>query len=147
MTINGISGTPLYGELYTSCNTLTTCFGPIQGNNINLTLTPNTTYLLKLYANKEMLFSNTVQLQLADGLVSGLEENQLENGLQVYPNPAQSVVYVKGAQNQTATLFDFSGKIIEVAQVKEGQLQVGQLPNGLYFLEICSERKRFTIVR
>ncbi|QFG54095.1 T9SS type A sorting domain-containing protein [Chryseobacterium sp.] len=57
------------------------------------------------------------------------------SSVHVYPNPFSNYLQVETEENGTLTLFDASGKVIDVAMVKKGnnKLEMGVMPAGLYY--------------
>lgn len=77
----------------------------------------------------------------------GTSEIYAENGIQVYPNPSNGNITIRnsGAALRSATILDASGKIVMRIDLKGAALDKnlnleGQLPAGLYFLEIQSDK-------
>ena len=70
-----------------------------------------------------------------------VEEFNFDN-IVVYPNPTNSILNIRTNLNITYTLYDFTGKII-VKDSKEEKVDITYLPNGVYFLSIEHEGKRF----
>ncbi len=70
-----------------------------------------------------------------------VEEFNFDN-IVVYPNPTNSILNIRTNLDITYTLYDFTGKII-VKDSKEEKVDITYLPNGVYFLSIEHEGKRF----
>ncbi|MBL7912893.1 MAG: DUF4465 domain-containing protein [Bacteroidia bacterium] len=72
----------------------------------------------------------------------GLAENKTNFNLSVYPNPFSSILTIRSdlKAEGTVALMDVAGKIIYSQQVNDMQtvLDVHDLPNGIYFLELSS---------
>ena len=85
-------------------------------------------------------------LQPHDASPSSVINNSLAEHLQVFPNPATSVVNVQYASAAQGTLsyqlMDLSGKVIEtgITDVKQGttteRISVSSLPSATYLLEV-----------
>ncbi len=81
----------------------------------------------------------------------GIQDYVLRENLRVYPNPAKDVVRMETADGSrplvSATLFDLTGR--QVRQLSNlnntrAEMQVGDLPHGLYLLEVRATEGRFT---
>jgi len=64
-----------------------------------------------------------------------------DNGILIYPNPAQNVLFVKlsnNNQNKTIKILNLEGKTIinEVLKKQNNQLDISKLPAGVYLLNI-----------
>lgn len=80
----------------------------------------------------------------------GSEEIVLKNGLIVYPNPAEEIVWVRAQQDEVSqiTLYDLSGKLL--LQSDQSSLDVSALSSGVYILEaVLSDgvREQLKLVR
>lgn len=82
---------------------------------------------------------------LAPDNTSGIKQNISD--VQVYPNPAFDKLYCTGfSENSMAFIINLSGNIVLSQKIVEGEyLNISQLPRGVYFLKIVSNRK--TILR
>ena len=62
----------------------------------------------------------------------------------VYPNPANNVVYIANKHNQNATIkvFNISGSEVKTLSVEaNASTKLEGVSSGIYFLEINCERK------
>ncbi len=75
-------------------------------------------------------------------------ENSLNN-FSVYPNPAQSVVNIKGYTTLSKVeLFDITGKkVLETSQLVNDQLNIESVNTGIYLLRIVDTRNNVTVKR
>lgn len=78
----------------------------------------------------------------------GLEEFSLnqsnERSVLIYPNPTTDIINLKSTENiEDLYLIDISGKLIlsEQVQNKVHQINMGNLPSGIYFLKIKTDTK------
>lgn len=77
-----------------------------------------------------------------------VEENSVENGISIYPNPAQSEINVEltysNSENTTVNITDITGKVIKtmiVGTVNGTQtisISLDDLTNGIYFVEVIT---------
>ena len=67
----------------------------------------------------------------------GINENS-ENDVTVYPNPASDFINVSNAENAQITLFDIRGKVMAEIEsaTAEQVIDINKLANGTYFLRI-----------
>ncbi|MDF0719973.1 T9SS type A sorting domain-containing protein [Kaistella sp. PBT33-4] len=58
--------------------------------------------------------------------------------LQIFPNPAQETIHLTGETSRysDAKIFATDGKLVRSRVIKEGKVEVSDLPAGVYFLEI-----------
>lgn len=89
--------------------------------------------------------SNFVETQ-AECDALGIEEEQ-GTPFEVYPNPATDVVYLQSENSGSFVLIDLTGKVIQKAPFIKGtnKITVGQIPEGLYFLRIFSDKENRTL--
>lgn len=71
------------------------------------------------------------------------EEINHENGFQLFPNPAQDIVHLRGLEGETLRVFDDKGALIHEQNVPESgifEVQVSNWASGTYhFLDIGTE--------
>ena len=72
-----------------------------------------------------------------------LEENK-DNGFVIYPNPANDYITIVGEVPETTQIFlmNIHGQLMDV-DVKHNQIDVSNLPNGIYFMKI---REKSTMI-
>jgi YVTN family beta-propeller protein len=104
-------------------------------------------------------WSNTVSV-IRDTIPYGIEERQTLDAIrltpEIYPNPAQSVIRVRGPfSEKTIKMFDVSGKLIRVvnnvtsAQEHKQEIRISLkgINPGIYFLRLGKETKKFLVVK
>ena len=80
-------------------------------------------------------------------VVVGLNDQELNNTIQVYPNPIQDHIYIRneGGQEIDIRLLDVAGKALDVEFLNQNgsyYLPAKEIASGLYFLEISTEVQR-----
>lgn len=80
-----------------------------------------------------------------NGEPEGLREMSFnENSLTVYPNPAQSVLFVEGyTTNGTINIYSINGVLVKTAVLNQDQMNVSELEAGIYFIQADSKLGRF----
>lgn len=74
---------------------------------------------------------------LVDNCVSGLS-NDLENKIEVFPNPTKDILFIKGKNIQNIQIASASGQIIlETTQL---QFDLSALSSGIYFITVKNEK-------
>jgi hypothetical protein len=63
-----------------------------------------------------------------------------EKGIELYPNPANDILYIKASESKTfkGSIIDQSGKT--VLQFNQTTIDLSALKNGLYFIELRTEK-------
>src|SRR5690606_28752685 len=87
----------------------------------------------------ELIDENNTELIVMDILVDLNETNQ--EAIQVYPNPVQDVLQIKGlsAERNTIKILDLQGKIVfETNQININSISVNHLNSGKYLLIVES---------
>ena len=81
----------------------------------------------------------------------GIANLDLENGITMYPNPAQNNVTIKNSNNiklDQLTIYDIYGKLINTIDLRdmsqEKTIDVSSLTSGVYMLQIQSDGARTT---
>ena len=73
---------------------------------------------------------------------SGMADVPADQAYIVYPNPTQDILFVKGATESTPIrIFSMDG--LEVLSTVGSQVQVSQLPDATYLLQIGTQVARF----
>jgi hypothetical protein len=90
-----------------------------------------------LHHNREIAFSYTI-----GNCSSGLNSENLESEIHVFPNPAKDKITVELSEqieNPQISLINTLGQIILKDQSRN--LDVSQIPNGIYFLNVKMEQR------
>ncbi|OAB76124.1 T9SS type A sorting domain-containing protein [Cochleicola gelatinilyticus] len=89
----------------------------------------------------------------SDGIL-GVEDNDALQNVVLYPNPANTVLFVRNAKNASLEVYDILGKLImtESNIALETQLDVANLQTGTYFVKIYGQdgrasTKKFIVAR
>ncbi len=81
-------------------------------------------------------------------ILIGTDELNTLDAVSVYPNPTNDVVFVKAdSQIEQVVVSNYLGQVVDVytALGNEGQINVSQLDNGVYFLEVTTGLAKHTI--
>jgi len=76
----------------------------------------------------------------------GIENSTLEK-LELYPNPAKDILYLKYNKNlelASIKLYDVLGRLVMTLNGVDDQIEVSHLDSGIFFVEIASDRSRIT---
>ncbi|MGB0883050.1 MAG: T9SS type A sorting domain-containing protein [Vicingaceae bacterium] len=76
---------------------------------------------------------------------TGVSSLNNENTLSVFPNPVQNTLTVKPANNlkiESVNIYKSSGTLVKNIKQEELQINVSDLTNGIYFIELIAENKR-----
>lgn len=132
------SGTLLDSMRYNSTNNLDDYASAIFDNTGNLYLYGSSTHPTNLSDYLLIKYGTSTTVN---------EWNTVENGLNVYPNPASLSVIISHAslKEETAGLkiIDMMGREIWKSEVKgiESEIDVSEFKNGIYFVQLSSENK------
>src|SRR5690554_43211 len=104
------------------------------------------TYTVTLTAEDEYGNVSTCTFQLTVESLIGIEENNLENGVTLYPNPASSVVNLVNKTNLSLdkmVIYDINGKLINQIDLRsmqsEKSVDVSTLASGVYMVQIIGD--------
>ena len=114
---------------------------PTAGYTVG-TIIPNSAAIYFEY--NPPIFTNTFNTQFVAALNNTTFANQ---GFTLYPNPAQKTLQLQSNSDSTIdqiTITDLSGKVILVQTQNTTTVNVEQLSNGMYFLEIQSGDQKVT---
>jgi hypothetical protein len=87
--------------------------------------------------------------------VVSVGEVEGKNILEVYPNPAQDILYIKGldpGEKYQLLIYDVTGRIILTEKITSASVDIHQLTSGLYFYKIENNKSairsgRITIIK
>ncbi|MBL1232051.1 MAG: hypothetical protein CMD31_09115 [Flavobacteriales bacterium] len=92
-------------------------------------------HIKNLYTNNNISCSST----------TNLFENEQQNDITIYPNPANDYVTVQ-TNNQSVSIVNFysiEGKLLQTSQLANtNKINIEKFQQGIYFLEVISENKK-----
>ncbi|CAM3523549.1 Subtilisin [Aequorivita lipolytica] len=104
------------------------------------------TYTINLTATDEYGNTSTCSFELTVDTVAGLNENSLDAGLALYPNPASTVVNLVNKTNislEKMMIYDINGKLVNQTNLRtmqgEKAVDVSSLAAGVYVVQIIGE--------
>jgi subtilisin-like proprotein convertase family protein len=110
------------------------------------TLLPDGVYTITMTAEDEYQNVGTCTFELTIESILGIENNQLENGVVIYPNPSQGVMNIVNAtsiQLESAAIYDMNGRLVQNINlsdmVTEKAVDVSNLASGVYMVQIIGE--------
>jgi hypothetical protein len=117
-------------------------------------LTPNAAYHLKIVIADvaDALYDSGVFIE-AGSITTGIKTDQLDALVQVYPNPADEVIYIQAPlyrnNNLTATIYSVLGKLIYTEtyanNVQAHQINTAAIEtNGIYFIKLQAGNETIT---
>ena len=113
-------------------------------NNVSFQVTTNQSY----YPRTGYIYINGVYKKIIQegNTSSGINESEQLSNINVYPNPAIDIVFIKLnnlVENNTISIFSTQGQIVfqEILQKGEIILHLGKLSSGLYIMKIENSEK------
>ncbi len=99
-------------------------------------------YLIKMGPAPTLITSSTIDSQFED--FTDVEEELDQNSIQVYPNPARDLIQIDGLDhgNYTLKFVDVNGKLIQQRSYNGGIIDLEEIPNGYYTLEITNDKQQ-----
>ncbi len=101
-------------------------------------------YTIRLLIKKSGFNINWFKFDLISGINSSPNET---NHIQIYPNPAMDIVFIKSEKNQLFPfdLIDLTGKVQKSGKISTNKpMDVSKLTNGIYFLKIYVDNNYFS---
>jgi hypothetical protein len=77
----------------------------------------------------------------------GLEQNSIQNGCVLYPNPTRSQLFVSHSQYDefNITITDITGKLLKSTTIHSNEaIDVASFPQGLYLIQVESNKEKNT---
>jgi len=85
--------------------------------------------------------NSTLKVSVLD--VTSIDENG-QTGLIVYPNPANSVLYLSGIETmEQISVCNLSGEEVYVKQGFTNQIHLDNMPNGIYLLKVKTNTQMY----
>lgn len=91
------------------------------------------------------IFTGVVDFKVDDCSI-GTEENEIENRVRVFPNPANShltVAYEGGSNDVAYRIIDFKGQVILKGRIDHSTIDIGNVSQGTYILELLFDSSIF----
>ncbi len=103
-------------------------------------------YTVTLTAEDEYGNTSECSFELTVESILGLDDNQLDSAISMYPNPTQSNVTISNSSNialDKAAIYDTNGRLINTTDLSEMQqektIDVSNLATGVYMVQIQGE--------
>ena len=110
------------------------------------TALPDGVHTIALTATDEYGNTSTCTFELTVTSVIGVDENSLDSGLALYPNPADNVVNLVNRTNislETMMVYDINGRLVIQPDLRnmhgEQAVDVSALASGVYMVQIIGE--------
>src|SRR5690606_23712317 len=107
---------------------------------------PDGTHTITLTATDEYGNTSTCEFELTVASIVGLDENSLDAGVALYPNPASNVVNLVNKTNislEKMMIYDINGKLVSQTDLRtmQGQqaVDVSTLASGVYVVQIIGD--------
>ncbi|MDX1461543.1 MAG: proprotein convertase P-domain-containing protein [Marinirhabdus sp.] len=109
-------------------------------------LIPDGVYTVTLSATDEYGNVGTCTFELTVESILGVNDNNLDAGITMYPNPAQGQVTIANSSNinlERLTMYDVNGKLVNTTDLSDMQgeqtIDIANLASGVYIVQIESE--------
>ncbi len=77
----------------------------------------------------------------------GINENELIT-FKIFPNPAQNSITINNKASVSVSIYSLSGSLLLTQAIKkEEPIDIGQLPNGVYFVAVGNRREKLVVCR
>ena len=133
------------GSITWSCSNSDWVFVPVSDFHCMVIAKSQGTSLLSIETNTSVGCNTTASLEI-NATAFGVEDEE-EMGILLFPNPAQTEVTVSAPGLSHVRVFNVIGRIVKELPIDRSDtvmLNVGDLPQGLYFVEIMSSFGRTT---
>ncbi len=121
-----------------NANTYKWLFGDGDSSNLATVAhayTANGTYTVTLFANGDCGTVDTTFTVVIAGI--GLDENQLNSAVLLYPNPTNGLLQVQTANVwQKAEVYDVTGRLLYSQPHPTTEIDLGHMPAGMYTVKI-----------
>jgi len=109
----------------------------------------NTKYTFEMGAGVNQWGKNRFELILNGEATTGVNNTIANsiNTISVYPNPVTDVLNISvsnGTKVNNVNIYNVSGKLVTTAKVTANQINISELNNGVYFIEVLTENGKLT---
>ncbi len=120
-------------ELYNTCGaTVLNCFTAANGTFNNL---PAGSYKLRVFRTQDHNQESGTSFQILFQSTLSINNNELANSIEIYPNPASSVINIRSQiAIKNSELFDVLGKKIMTSN--QTTMDINAIQSGIYFLKV-----------
>jgi hypothetical protein len=78
----------------------------------------------------------------------GVNESQISNSLNVYPNPSTTIINIAGSTANTYSIFDITGKMVQSGNLLSAKtIDVSNLVSGNYILKTNANETQKIIIK
>ncbi|QIE59016.1 HYR domain-containing protein [Rasiella rasia] len=109
-------------------------------------LIPDGVYTVTLSSTDEYGNVGSCTFELTVESILGVNDNNLDAGITMYPNPAQGQVTIANSSNillEKATMYDVNGKLVNTTNLSDMQgeitIDISNLASGVYIVQIEGE--------
>ncbi|MCK4921749.1 MAG: sulfatase-like hydrolase/transferase [Bacteroidales bacterium] len=83
-----------------------------------------------------------------DSVIIGTQKIIVQDGIEIYPNPVGSMLYISNLESGLLSIHSFDGRQVLSADHRPGlAVDVSSLSSGVYILEISANRKNYLLIK
>ncbi|WP_426479458.1 BspA family leucine-rich repeat surface protein [Chryseobacterium sp. CBSDS_008] len=75
----------------------------------------------------------------------GTSDIKVKGEINIYPNPATDIIYVKNSNAKDFTIIDLSGRIVKEGNLNNDMINVSSLPKGIYILRLIMKEEMISL--
>jgi len=86
-------------------------------------------------------FTTPVSIYFDGQATVGISENSTNSNIEIYPNPASDILYIKGINNSIIEIYDMTGKMVYNQAYTDDNLTINlnNFHKGIYIIKIIRE--------
>ncbi|MBK8875824.1 MAG: T9SS type A sorting domain-containing protein [Bacteroidetes bacterium] len=82
---------------------------------------------------------NDLCFAISPSTTTGLNENAMNTNSFIYPNPSTDRINLNTAEVLDIRIYNYTGQIVKAIPNNSGQIDVSDLNNGIYFLQVSTK--------
>jgi hypothetical protein len=82
---------------------------------------------------------NDLCFAISPSTTTGLNENAMNTNSFIYPNPSTDRINLNTAEVLDIRIYNYTGQIVKAIPNNSGQIDVSDLNNGIYFLQVSNK--------
>lgn len=107
-------------------------------------LEPNTTYYINIVPfNSANQANNNIVYKFKTGNSLQTSETDIKKTFYISPNPSKDFLHIYNNLSSDFKIYDFTGKNIKEGKIEKNTIEIKNIPNGTYILQIGQETKKF----
>lgn len=120
-----------------------------NANSNFISITPTTTTIYSVTGTSAFGCSSTSSVQIKVAECTSVSENNIDNGMEIFPNPGSGIISIKSSVDQKLIIYNYIGEFVKEIDLSGeivNKIDLSFLPPGNYVFLNPNTNKRSSIV-